>query len=137
MTIRIAIYSDDSATRAAIKTALGTKIAADLDEIETIEFATAPALRQYMEQKDSAGKLRANLMILDGEATPEGGMGVARQFKDELFECPPIMVVIARQTDSWLAAWSRAEASVMHPIDPFVIAKTAADLIRARSLATA
>lgn len=137
MTLRIAVYSDDSATRAAIKSALGSKVAADLPAIEVLEFATGPALRMYMDQRGSDGKLRAELLILDGEATPEGGMGMARQFKDELFQCPPVMVIIARPTDSWLAAWSRAEASVMHPIDPFVIAKTAADLIRARALATA
>ena len=137
MKLRIALYSDDSATRAAIKSALGSKIATDLPEIEVLEFATGAALRLYMDQRGSDGKLRAELLILDGEATPEGGMGMARQFKDELFQCPPIMVVIARATDSWLAAWSRAEASVMHPIDPFTIAKTAADLIRARALATA
>ena len=137
MKLRIAIYSDDSAVRSAVKTGLGAKIASDLPEVEVIEFATAPALRMYMEEKDSAGKLRADLLILDGEATPEGGMGTARQFKDELFQCPPIMVIVARKSDAWLAAWSRAEASISHPIDPFVLAKTAADLIRARALATA
>jgi hypothetical protein len=137
MTLRIAVYSDDSATRSAIKSALGSKIASDLPEIEVLEFATGPALRLYMDQPGSDGKLRAELLILDGEATPEGGLGMARQFKDELFQCPPILVVIARPTDAWLAAWSRAEGSVMHPIDPFTIAKTAADLIRARALATA
>ena len=137
MALRIVVYSDDSATRSAIKTALGSKIASDLPEIEILEFATGPALRLYMDQRGTDGKLRAELLILDGEAVPEGGMGMARQFKDELFQCPPIMVVIARATDSWLAAWSRAEASVMHPIDPFTISKTAAELIRARALATA
>jgi len=136
MSSRIAIYSDDSSVRANLKAALGSKLAADLP-IETIEFATADALRQYVDQTDSNGAVRVDLFILDGEAAPEGGMGVARQLKDEVFKCPPTIVLIARQSDAWLAAWSRAEASLQHPVDAFALAKTAADLLRARKLATA
>jgi DNA-binding response OmpR family regulator len=78
-----------------------------------------------------------DLFILDGEATPEGGMGVARQLKDEVFNCPPVLLLVARKEDGWLAAWSRAEASVMHPVDPFTLANTVSDLIRSRAVATA
>ena len=115
---------------------MGSKLAADLP-IETIEFATADALRQYVDQTDTKGQVRADLFILDGEAVPEGGIGVARQLKDEVFNCPPSIVLIARQSDSWLAAWSRAEASLQHPVDAFALAKTATELLRARFLANA
>lgn len=136
MKARVLIYSDDSTVRAAIKAALGSKLAADLP-IETIEFATADALRQYVDQTDTKGQVRADLFILDGEAVPEGGIGVARQLKDEVFNCPPSILLIARQSDSWLAAWSRAEASLQHPVDAFALAKTATELLRARFLANA
>ncbi|MGI9227103.1 MAG: hypothetical protein ACR2H8_06010 [Candidatus Nanopelagicaceae bacterium] len=136
MAARVAIYSDDSSVRAAVKAALGSKLAADLP-IETLEFATADALRQYVDQLDGKGQVRADLFILDGEAAPEGGIGVARQLKDEVFNCPPSIVLIARQSDSWLAAWSRAEASLQHPVDAFALAKTATELLRARLLANA
>ena len=128
---KVAIYSDDSAVRGAVKAALGAKLAEDL-EIETIEFATADAFRLYIDQTDTSGKVRADLIIVDGEAVPEGGLGVARQLKDEVFNCPPVIVLIARKADAWLAAWSRAEASLQHPIDAFSLAKTAEDLLRAR-----
>jgi DNA-binding NarL/FixJ family response regulator len=133
---RVAIFSDDSSVRAAIKAALGSKLSSDLP-IETMEFATADALRQYVDQTDSKGQVRTDLFILDGEAAPEGGLGVARQLKDEVFNCPPVIVLIARQSDSWLAAWSRAEGSLQHPVDPFALAKSATDLLRARLLANA
>ena len=136
MTARVVIYSDDSSVRAAVKAALGSKLAADLP-VETTEFATADALRQYIDQKDTKGQVRADLFILDGEAAPEGGLGVARQLKDEVFNCPPTIVLIARQSDAWLAAWSRAEASLQHPVDAFALAKTATELLRARLLANA
>ena len=65
-----------------------------------------------------------DLAILDGEAAPAGGMGIARQLKDEIYQCPPILVLIGRPEDGWLATWSRAEAAVPHPIDPLELAET-------------
>ena len=129
----IIVYSDDSSVRAAIVAALGKRIASDLPEHQIEEFATAPALRAFVDRKNTSGALRADLFILDGEAVPEGGMGVARQLKDEVFNCPPVLLITGRREDAWLAAWSRAEASVIHPIDPFTLANTVADLLRINS----
>ena len=134
--IRVVIYSHDSAVRAAVISALGRKIAADLPAHEILEFATAPALRVFVDRPDLAGKFKADLFILDGEAVPEGGMGVARQLKDEVFNCPPVLLITGRKEDAWLAAWSRAECVVTHPIDPFTLAQSAAALLRKQNLAT-
>jgi len=131
----IIVYSDDSSVRAAIVSALGKRTAADLPEHQIEEFATAPALRAFVDRKSTSGDLRADLFILDGEAVPEGGMGVARQLKDEIFNCPPVLLITGRREDAWLAAWSRAEASVIHPIDPFTLANTVADLLRTKTTA--
>jgi len=127
----IIVYSDDSSVRAAISKALGSRVATDLPEHVIHEFATASALRGYVD-----GKASVDLFILDGEAVPEGGMGVARQLKDEVFNCPPVLLITGRKEDAWLAAWSLAEASVIHPIDPFTLAKSAADLLRGTQLIT-
>jgi hypothetical protein len=129
----IIVYSDDSSVRSAIVAALGKRVADDLPEHQIEEFATAPALRAFTDRKSTSGALRADLFILDGEAVPEGGMGVARQLKDEVFNCPPVLLITGRREDAWLAAWSRAEASVIHPIDPFTLANTVADLLRTNS----
>jgi DNA-binding response OmpR family regulator len=134
--IRVVIYSHDSAVRAAVISALGRKIAADLPTHEVLEFATAPALRAFVDRPDLAGNFKADLFILDGEAVPEGGMGVARQLKDEVFNCPPVLLITGRKEDAWLASWSRAESVVTHPIDPFTLAQSAADLLRKQNLAT-
>ena len=134
---QIIIYSDDSSVRSSIVSALGVRAAKDLPEHELHEFATGSALRAYVDSKNLAGGFRADLFILDGEAAQEGGMGMARQLKDEVFNCPPILVITGRKEDKWLAAWSLAEASVVHPIDPFTLAKTAADLLRGRSVVSA
>ena len=131
----IIVYSDDASVRAAIVAALGKRVAADMPEHQIQEFATGPALRAFVDRKSVSGELRANLFILDGEAVPEGGMGVARQLKDEVFNCPPVLLITGRREDAWLAAWSRAEASVIHPIDPFTLANTVADLLRTQTSA--
>ena len=73
-----------------------------------------------------------DLAILDGEAVPAGGMGICRQLKDEIYRCPPVLVLIGRPQDAWLATWSRAEAVVSHPLDPIVLAQTASGLLVTR-----
>lgn len=131
----IIIYSDDASVRASIVAALGKRVSDDLPEHQIEEFATGPALRAFVDRKSVSGQLRADLFILDGEAVPEGGMGIARQLKDEVFNCPPVLLITGRREDAWLAAWSRAEASVIHPIDPFTLASTVADLMRSNTAA--
>lgn len=121
----IALYSDDSSVRASVKSALGKRISKDLPENEIKEFATAAALRLFVDSKK-----HIDLFILDGEAVPEGGMGVARQLKDEVFNCPPVLLITGRAQDNWLATWSRAEATVTHPIDPFTLAKKCSELLK-------
>lgn len=116
--VTIALYSDDSTVRASVHSALGKAISPDISIKEIIDFATASALRLYVDSKK-----KVDLFILDGEAVPEGGMGVARQLKDELFNCPPVLLITGRADDNWLATWSRAEGVITHPIDPFNLAK--------------
>ena len=91
--LKIAVYSDDQSVRAAIITALGTRVAKDLPVHEIVEFATGPALRLYVDEKR-----QVDLFILDGEAVPEGGLGIARQLKDEVFNCPPVLAIAFKIT---------------------------------------
>jgi DNA-binding response OmpR family regulator len=75
-----------------------------------------------------------DLVILDGEAQPTGGAGLARQFKYEIENCPPIVVLIARKQDAWLASWSLAEAVMYQPVDPVDAAAVVAEQLRQRNL---
>lgn len=129
--LSIVVYSDDKTVRAHIAAALGARVAPDLAPHVITEFATGAALRLYVDGRARSGDVDIDLFILDGEAAPEGGMGIARQLKDEVFNCPPVLVITARKEDAWLATWSRAEANVLHPIDPFTLAETVGDLLRA------
>ena len=77
-----------------------------------------------------ARKQPFDLVILDGEATPTGGLGIAKQLKDEIADCPPVLVLTGRPDDAWLASWSRAEAAVPHPIDPIRLGDAVVSLLR-------
>ena len=124
--VRVALYSDDGSVRDQVKRALGVRPHPDLPEFEYVECATAARLVQTM---DAGGIM---LAILDGEATPSGGLGLARQLKDEVYRCPPVLVLTGRPQDAWLATWSRAEAAVPHPLDPIQLAETAIKLVAQR-----
>lgn len=123
-TLSVALYSDDSDTRAAVRRAVGRRPAADLPAVRWTEFATFPALLRAVERGGF------DVLVLDGEATPVGGMGACRQIKDEVYECPPVLVLTGRPQDAWLAAWSRADAAVPHPLDPRAVARALAGLAR-------
>jgi len=125
--MKVVVYSHDADTRAEMKLAIGRRPAPDSPEAEIVEVATAPALFRLL---DAGG---VDVMVLDGEAQPAGGMGVCRQAKDEIYRCPPALLIIARADDRWLATWSRADAVVSHPIDPVALARELAALMRSRA----
>lgn len=124
--LRVLVYSDNAQTRRHIIQALGTRPRADLPEISYLEVATSSVIIEWVDAGD------VDLAILDGEATPAGGMGIAKQLSDEVDQCPPILILTGRPDDAWLAHWSRADATVPHPIDPIRLAEAAVPLLRSR-----
>ena len=124
--LTVLVYSDDRTVRQQVVLALGTRPAPELPEVRFIECATEPLVMRTM---DSG---RVDLAILDGEAVPFGGMGVCRQLKDEIFACPPVLVITGRPQDAWLATWCRADAVVPRPLDPMRLADMAGHLLRQR-----
>ena len=109
---RILLYSDDVDARAQVRLAVGRRLRRGAPDIEWVEVATAAAVIAQAE----SGAL--DLLILDGEADKVGGLGLARQLKDEIFRCPPTLVLTGRPQDAWLASWSNADAVVSRPLDP-------------------
>src|ERR1700745_1628205 len=110
--MKVVVYSHDADVRAQIRRAVGGRPAMDVPDAEIIEVATEPALFRLL---DKGG---IDVMVLDAEAQPAGGIGVCRQAKDEIYHCPPVLLIIARADDRWLATWSQADSVISHPIDP-------------------
>ncbi|MFN8070323.1 MAG: hypothetical protein U0R66_00690 [Mycobacterium sp.] len=117
-------YSSNARTREQVRLALGTRVHPELPELVYTDVATGPMVITLMDRE------RFDLVILDGEASPVGGMGIAKQLKDEIAGCPPILVLTGRADDAWLANWSRADAAVPHPIDPIRLGDAVVGLLR-------
>jgi DNA-binding response OmpR family regulator len=124
-TYTVLLYSDDPAVRDRIRLAIGPRPAADLS-IEFVDASTWEECRRLVDDYE------IDLMILDGEAAPAGGLGVARQVKDEYADPPPTCVVIARAADRWLAAFAQVDATLLYPLDPVTTGQTIAGMLRAR-----
>ncbi|MQA09438.1 MAG: hypothetical protein GEU98_12975 [Pseudonocardiaceae bacterium] len=125
---RILVFSHRPGIRESIITAVGRRPAVDIGRVTYQEAGTVAEVIGEMD----AGTV--DLAILDGEAQPTGGMGLCRQLKMEISECPPVVIAVRRKDDRWLATWSLADAVLVHPLDPLTAAETVADVLRTRRL---
>lgn len=123
----VLLYSDDEKIRERMRLAVGTRPAADL-RVTFLEDADHRAVMRHVD----AGE--ADLVLLDGEAWPAGGLGIARTIKEEILDPPVTVVVVGRDADRWLAAWSGADAVLSHPLDPVTTADSIAELLRDRAV---
>ena len=122
----VLLYSDDEKVRDHMRLAIGTRPAPDL-AIRFVDAATQDEVVRLVDEGD------IDLVVLDGEAAPSGGLGIARQLKDEVDDCPPTCVVIARAADRWLAAYAHVDATLTHPLDPLTTGQTVAGMLRDRA----
>jgi DNA-binding response OmpR family regulator len=122
----VLVFSHRPEVREAIINAVGRRPAADVGRVHYVEAGT---IAEVLAEVDAGG---VNLAILDGEAQPTGGMGLSRQLKNEIAQCPPMIVAVQRRDDRWLAVWSQADAVIVHPLDPLTAAETVAEVLRSR-----
>ncbi|QTE28376.1 response regulator [Pengzhenrongella sicca] len=126
---RVLLYSDNVDTRAQVLLAVGRRLSRGAPDIEWVETATHAAV---IDHADAGG---FDLFVFDGEAAKSGGLGLCRQLKNELFRCPPILVLTGRPQDAWLASWSLADAVVAAPLDPVELQGVVARLLAAPVIA--
>jgi DNA-binding response OmpR family regulator len=122
----VVVYSQRREVRAAVRSAVGRRPSPQSPRIEWVETATDRELTIQIDAGD------VDLAILDGDAQPTGGIGLTRQFKNEIDNCPPVIILIARKQDAWLATWSTADAVLPSPIDPVDAAAVVARLLDER-----
>jgi DNA-binding response OmpR family regulator len=124
--LSVLLYSSNAITRENVRLAVGRRPAPDVPPVAWTECATEDAILAAMADGGF------DLLVLDGEAAPAGGMGMCKQLKDEIYNCPPVLVLIGRPQDAWLATWSRADFAVPYPLDPVAVAEAVAHLARGR-----
>lgn len=121
----VLVYSDDATVRHHVRQSVGNTVHGI--PIEWHDVATYDALIERVQPG------RYDLLILDGEARKAGGMGIARAVKNEVFNCPPILVLTGRAQDAWLASWSLADSAIARPLDPFDLSDHVSKLLIQKS----
>lgn len=121
------VYSDDRATRAALVRAVGRRAGKGLPLLRWHEAATHAGVLEKVAEN------RYALLVLDSEAAKVGGMAISRELKTSMYECPPIIVTIARPQDAWLATWCEADAYIAEPFDPVEVQEAVARVLRGAS----
>ena len=124
--VRIAVYSDRRALREDVRAAIGSSLDRDYPSVELTDFATAPILVRALHNREF------DLCLLDGEPAPLGGIGLAYQIRNEVDNPPPLVVMLARRDDAWLATWSKADEVVPLPIDPLQLPATVSRVLSER-----
>ncbi|WP_029253588.1 response regulator transcription factor [Paraoerskovia marina] len=119
---RILLYSDDRTVRESVRLAVGSRLGKGQPRLEWLEVATAT------EVVARAGE-GWDLLVLDGEADKVGGMGLCRQLKNEIYQCPPVLVLTGRPQDAWLASWSLADDVVSRPLDAVKVRETVTGML--------
>ena len=119
----ILLYSDDVDVRAQVRLAVGRRVERGGPEITWLETATADEVVARVQIDPPT------LLVLDGEADKVGGMGLSRQLKEETYDCPPILLLLGRPQDAWLASWSDADGSVARPLDPVAVREAVVGLL--------
>jgi DNA-binding response OmpR family regulator len=124
-TLDVVVMSHRPEVREAVMSAVGRRPARD---VPRLRWSEAEGIGDVLGAADGG---RLDLAVLDGEAQPTGGMGVCRQLKNERDDPAPVIVVVRREDDRWLATWSQADAVLVQPLDPVTAARTVADVLRA------
>lgn len=122
--ISVLVYSNEERVRERVRLALGRHPVRGL----RVDFTDAATSDEVVRLCDDVA---FDLAILDGEAWPTGGMGLCRQLKDEVAGAPPVLLLVGRRDDAWLATWSRAEGVVPHPVDPVQLVAAVTRLVGA------
>lgn len=118
--VEIMLFSADLHTRETIMDAVGVSGAFDLPPISWLEVATAKAAKLSFEPERFAA------LVLDAETTQEGGESLSRWLHDHNEKVPPVIMLVARPQDEWLARWSGAAQCIQAPFP----ADTVVDTIR-------
>ena len=87
------------------------------DDIQLLEVRTP---QRALQQLDEVGGF--DLVLADADTSPTGGFALAREVKARAKmgrEVPPVILLLARDQDRYLAKWSEADAFIIKPPDPF------------------
>lgn len=124
----VLVYSEDPVFHDQVRLAIGHSPAAG---VEGVRYLMAERNDQVVRAVETG---EADLLVLDGEAWPAGGLGISRELKNSDLAVPPIVVVVGRRDDRWLGTWSQADVVLPRPIDSWQLSRTAVALLTGEAL---
>lgn len=104
----------------------------DRPGVEFVDVATPQRAIALLEDDE-----RFDLVIGDNDTAPTGGYYLAREIRARgrmELHAPPVVLLLARAQDIWLANWSQADAYVLKPVDPFDLAEAVDAVVEGRPL---
>lgn len=110
--LKLLVYSQDSDVREQVIQAVGTRLDADLPPVVWDQAATATIAQDLVHNNPYAA------IVLDGETSKISGTVLSRTLLAEEDIVPPIVMLVARPQDEWLANWAGSAQVVQRPINP-------------------
>lgn len=95
---------------------------ADQDDVTYDEAWTPQRALAFLDDEERS----YDVVVADNDTAPTGGFYLAREMKARVrmgFDMPPVLLLVAREQDDYLARWSEADAWVLKPVDPFDLAE--------------
>jgi CheY-like chemotaxis protein len=123
--IKVLLVASDERARERLRLAL-ERLEVTGEEVRFLEAGDGNDAMVLVE------KQRPDLVVVEVGVTPYGAFGVARDVKASPETSCPVIVVLERPQDEWLARWSGADALVNRPVDPFALAQVARRLVEER-----
>jgi CheY-like chemotaxis protein len=110
--MKILLVADHPSTAAQVRTAVD-----GFDDSTVMHVATPQRALALIDE----GELY-DVVVGDNDTHPTGGLALCREVKARGQmgrDVPPVVLLIARVQDRWLANWAQADAHVLKPADPF------------------
>lgn len=79
-----------------------------------------------------------DIVVADNDTQPSGGFFLSREIKARARmgqDVPPVLLLVAREQDDYLARWAEADAWVLKPVDSFDLAEAVWALVERRHMA--
>jgi DNA-binding response OmpR family regulator len=121
--MRVLVASEDAEVRVRAAGAMRSRAG-----IEVVEATSAADAHQRLRDDE------VDVVVMDGDMRPEGGYSVAYELRAaaELAGgyAPPVIMLMEREQDRWLADWAGAAEALLKPVGPFELADRVAELHR-------
>lgn len=106
------------------------KAGLEADDCEVVTTADGPVVLKL------ASSRSPDAVVAAASLGRMGGFAVSRELKrrsdsGEIRE-PVVIVLLEREADSWLAAWSRCDAWLTEPVDPADVDQLVRDLLASK-----